>query len=471
MELTVLVVATALCIAGGMLRVLRDSQWAQPITGFLAGCGIVYVWDVIQNLAALREWHSTRDLEQGAAAALVGVGAVLAGFVLGTRMQFAERVPLVWFPTRMKSYYIASALMITLGVVGYATLAYYAGGFWNLVSKPRLALDQGTIPGYVGIMTSALPLGQAVLFITSRYDRRKIARILGWVVIGGLGGWWVYVGSRGLTIFTFVCLAIGMWGTRKGGIPIIRALFGGILALVVVQFVSTHRDKFYDLSFHVDEIDWTVLLAKLGVAESPSWREEVAPSKGMEFNVVVNIVRHSEGVFDPALLFRDVATRLVPRAIWPEKRYPIAETLTPIHLAGGTTEWWIDYVERPILQGPSPTFVGAWFLAGGWPMLVLGGVGTGVVYGGVAQYLRRLSPAPGGLLLRGITMWIGFSSAVTIPLAWIYKEGLILIPLWVIGVLCERVKGGTKGGNRVRGEGLGSSIEGSGEGRRKALGR
>jgi hypothetical protein len=132
-------------------------------------------------------------------------------------------------------------------------------------------------------------------------------------------------------------------------------------------------------------------------------------------------------------------TRIVPRSIWPEKRYPHYEAFTPIYQMEDLSRHWVPYATTPILEGPSFGYVGHWYAVGGAVALVFAGLFTGGLFRAIRTIFNRPEKREGDLVLYMLVIVaIGFGDAASTPLFWIFTLPLMLMPLLVLVYLTRR---------------------------------
>jgi hypothetical protein len=90
-----------------------------------------------------------------------------------------------------------------------------------------------------------------------------------------------------------------------------------------------------------------------------------------------------------------------------------------------------------MLMGPAFTFIGHWFYVGGPIGLIFGGLLTGVLFRTIRTLYDRECRSEGGILIYVSLIGIGFSEAVSTPLAWLSSLPFVLGPLALILFLCR----------------------------------
>lgn len=122
----------------------------------------------------------------------------------------------------------------------------------------------------------------------------------------------------------------------------------------------------------------------------------------------------SRADFDYGQMFLEVFTRPIPRFIWPDKIYPEGEAWDRFHQVAQVS----DVINAAGLRsGPSPTMVGKYYYAFGWPGLALGGYLTGICFRVLWEFLQRHSHLVTGVILAVATAGLGAMEMIH-PLSW-----------------------------------------------------
>jgi hypothetical protein len=321
-----------------------------------------------------------------------------------------------------------------MGLLGWKLTIDTAGGLSAWAAVSRGGADWENLSGYATALASLLAVGVSLLVLHVEMHRRRAwLRILAWLLLALLLLFFLYLGTRSRTIAT-VLVALMAWSLprrRNPSLAILAPLF--LVLLVVTSFQAQYRGHFRNFSFNFHEINWREVPGNVlprFLTGEPSNKTLL----GSEFSMTAAVVKFvpDEVPYALGVEFLQFFTHSIPRAWWPDKRYPKNESWTPIHLKAGTSRHWVDYVKVPFVGGPAPGHIASWYYNGGVVGLMIGGLLVGVFLKAIRGLYDRAQQNQSYLVIYFVTTPIGFGSAVSHPFDWVYTAPLILLPLGIL---------------------------------------
>lgn len=415
-------------------RLARTGRWTvfDPLNFFWAGVFVIYVIDALSNHDAYSLWYGESVVEDALMWTLFGVVFVHIGYHIKTGARFAGHLPELPEQLARAPFLWVGVIFTLVGVCGWILLIESAGGISSWAGASRGAVDWEITSGYLGTMADFLYVGVFLLLLYAQLNPTGLMmRGLTWLLLGALLLFYVYLGSRSRTIL-LVLAALMAWNLPRGRSPSMLLLTPVFIALLLVtNFQAQYRDRFKDLSFNFEDIDWQdvpkdILPRFVLGSDSP-----VRVSGGSEFSITATVISLVPEQVPYALgaEFLQFFTHPIPRAWWPGKRYPKNESWTPIYMLGGASDYWVDHVEVPFLAGPAPGFTASWYYNGGALGLMIGGVLVGIMLRTCRGVLDRAKRSQSYFLIYFLVAPIGFGEAVSHPFGFIYSLPLLLLPL------------------------------------------
>lgn len=406
-----------------------------PLSFFWAGVFVIYI---IEGISSYRDYvfYFGEDIVQLTLLWIFfGLIFLHFGYYLKMGKQLAmcaPQLPAVLSPNRL---FGVSLILMTMGLLGWKLLFDTAGGFFAWVAVPRGGTDWENISGYADSLTGLLLVGISLLVLHVEMHRRKAwLRILAWLLLALLLLFFLYLGTRSRTIAS-VLVALMAWSLPKRRNPSLITLLPLFLVLLVVtNFQAQYRGHFRNLSFNLHEIDWREVPKSVLPRFMTSETLSQEPKLGSEFSMTAAVVRFvpDDVPYALGIEFLQFFTHPIPRAWWPDKRYPKNESWTPIHLKAGTSIYWVDYVKVPYLAGPAPGHVASWYYNGGALGLIIGGLLVGIFLRAARQLYDRAQENQSYLVIYFIIAPLGFNSAVSHPFDWVYTAPLMLVPVAIL---------------------------------------
>ena len=445
---SLLILGIVLLIGGHTFSLMRRGKWLalDPLNAFWGGVFMIYVVQPVQFGDVLARWHPPGVMEWALGYSLLAFGCVVLGYEARWGNRLGQAVPQM--PARLSGYRLSlmACGFIGLAFIGYAYLIGTAGGFWEWVAVPRGGTNLAAANLYIAALIQFLPLGVALLlFWVNLWWAPGWVVALVWSLQGLLMLWNVYLGSRSQVIANVLTMLAAYYLPRRQNPPawLLGACFLGLT--VVVTFMASYRENFFNLSFNldqldVDEVEQRVLPGFLG-GNVKLQKRDVAT--GNDFNCVMSVVElvPSEVDFNYGACLLEFLTRPIPRAVWPDKVYPHYEAFTPIYDRAGLSTWVVPTSQRLILAGPAFTFVGHWYAVGGPLVLAVAGFLTGCLFRMIRTIYQRSPSNQGDKILYLFVMPIGFNEAAATPLFWVFGIGMFLIPIAVVLFACRDSEG------------------------------
>lgn len=406
-----------------------------PLMFFWVGALVIYVFEAFANYSDYVGWYGADSVQGALFWILIGVLFLHFGYSLPLGRQLAHALPEP--PARLNPdlLLLASFALIGVGLVGWYLQIMTAGSFAAWAAVPRGGENWEKLSGYVTLMASLLAVGIGVLVLHVEMHQRAIAlRILAWGLLLLLLLFFLYLGTRSRTIAT-VIIALMAWSMPRRRTPSIALLLPLFCALyVITAFQAEYRGYFKDLSFNFDQIEWSEVPYRILPSVIVGGESDKTGSPGSEFGMTAAVVQlvPDRVPYNFGYEFLQIFTNVVPRSVWEEKSYPRGETWSDIHLLAGTSTYWVEYVKKPFLAGPSPGYIASWLYIGGPLGLLMGGVLTGTFLRMLRGVYDRGRSNEGFLVLYMTLAPIGFAEATGHPFSWIYALPVILPPIIVL---------------------------------------
>jgi hypothetical protein len=410
-----------------------------PLNAFWGGVVICYVVQPITEYDSLLSWRGAALIEKTVFLVLLAVVGLVMGYESRLGLKLGRYIPPMPSTLRADRFVGAALAMIGLGLVGYAYQASSAGSWSAWVSVGRTATNWEAVSAYVAQLDAFLPLGVGLLlFHVEFHPERAARRVLAWAA-GALQWWWfIYIGTRSRTVaFALLMLAAYYLPKRRNPHPLAVPVLFGFLA-VLVNFEAAYRDRFTNLSI------WGNLDYEEVISGAPDWivggSRRGEPSSGLEFNCVAAVVELVPEVVDYNYGYShlELFTRVIPRAVWPDKIYPHYRAYTPIYRAGGLSSIPIPTAKEYLLMGPAFTFVGHWYSVGGVIAVAAAAFLTGAVFRAVRGIYDRKQGAEGDTILYASLVPLGFGEAAGEPLFFLFSVPFTLLPLVLVLVWSGR---------------------------------
>ncbi|MBM4147418.1 MAG: hypothetical protein FJ224_00010 [Lentisphaerae bacterium] len=413
-----------------------------PLNAFWAGVIVCYVIQPLIYGNVFSDWHGRAVVERSLWWILVSLACVVAGYESRIGAALGARLPRL--PERLSGnrMFIAACTLIAVGLAGYAYVIASAGGLRQWLSVARGGTDWGSVSSYVAGLINLVPLGVGLfLFRVELGHGKPLERYAMWGAACLVLLWFAYLGSRS-RIIEFGIVMLGAFYLPRHRNPPGWLLAAAFVALFILSgFLGAYRENFTNLSFNLDQVSWEEAGAEVlpGRIEDARSREGRGVSRGIEFNCVATIVKlvPDRVPYNRGYSLLEFLTRPIPRAIWPDKRYPALEAAYPILKQGRLSTTLVKTSKRPLLMGPSFTFAGHWYAAGGPALLMVAGFLTGCMLKMIAAIYERLPRHEGDTILFAHLVMIGFKEAAATPLVWVFGLNSQVIPLVIALVLCR----------------------------------
>jgi hypothetical protein len=443
-DVLLLMIAGIMVGHGLTLKLRRRFFVFDPLNMFWAGAIILYLYQPIAFFDYFVAWYGQDVLEETLLWVLLGLSFVVIGYEGRWGVRWGKMVPALPQHLSRQGLFGAALSLIALGLGGYSVEFASAGGIERWASVARGGTDWDKVSGYSAILTSLLPAGVGLLVLHVEMHRATpLRRSLAWLVFALMLLWFFYLGTRnGTIVMVMTALMAYYLPRRKNPRPLLLAVI--FLALFATSnFLAKYRQNFFNLSFNFEKIDWDEAIAQSlpGILPGTQVRNKAFVSKGIEFSCTMAAVKLVPNVipFNYGYSELEFLTRIVPRGIWPEKRYPEYEAFTPIYQMEDLSRYWIPYATTPILAGPAFGYIGHWYAVGGAIALVFAGLFTGGLFRAIRAIFNRPEKREGDLVLYMLVIIpIGFGDAASTPLFWIFTLPLILMPVLVLLYLTRR---------------------------------
>jgi hypothetical protein len=444
--LELLLLLTVAVVGIHVLIERRRNHWQliDPLNIMFGVFIIIYVFEPIAYFDALRSAYGETTLLRTQCYVIWAMICLTVGYHLPVSRRIGLALPSMPSRLRPELLHASGFAMIIIGLLGYAYSISSVGSISEWLSVGRGGTDYMSISGYGYMLESFLPIGVVLLALGVELNPTPIGfRVFIWILCGLQWLWFVYLGSRGRTIlFLMTCAAIFFLPRRKNP-PLWATAIVAAALFLLASFQAHYRGQFTGLSFHFDELSWSEVRARiLPVTLGGTLGENNGASLGdLEYNCIAAVVdcvpEYVPYNYGGTLL--ELLTHGVPRAVWPEKRYPLFEYQTPIMEMRDLSRNWSFTPTSAYLSGPSFTFVGYWFHAGGAIGLFLGGLFTGSMMRWIRMYHDREPGSHGNLVFYLILLPIAFSDAATNPFWWVFSMAISILPL-IIFLFWARVR-------------------------------
>lgn len=409
-----------------------------PLNAFWAGALVCYAWQPIAHFDTVAQWRGTDVGETTLLMALLSVVGVVVGYESGLGHRLTRRVAGMPAGLRPDRLILAALVLIALGIVGYGYFVASAGSLSAWLSVGRGGTRWENMNGYVAQLHSLLPVGVGLLlFHVELHRERTSLRVAAWLAAAVQWLWFIYLGSRSRTI-VFALLMLAAYFLPKRRNPPLLLIPGMVAAMVVlVQFQTEYRGKFTNLSI------WGNLDFEEVKASAPQWlvsgSSASGVSAGFEFNCAAAVVELVPDVVDYNYGYThlELFTRPIPRAIWPDKIYPMYRAYTPLFREGRLSTTVIPNAKEYMLMGPSFTFVGHWYSVGGAIALIVAAILTGAMFRGIRGIYDRQPGNEGDVVLYASLVPLGFGEAAGEPLFFLFTLPFTLGPLLLVLWLCR----------------------------------
>lgn len=419
------------------LKLYSAGRWLllDPLNLFWGGVLVVYISQPISHAATFIGWHQDGVFEETLFWILFGLIFVVIGYerpIGSIRARLIPSCPRRLIPQRL---FLAGLILIFIGILGYLYQFASAGGAAKWLAVGRGSTNWENVSGYMTFLADLLPLGiLLLLYHVELHDVARLKRLLVWILGVLMLCWFIYLGTRSRTImYSMVLLAAYYLPKRLN--PPLWLIGGGFMGLfIMVNFQAQYRSNFTNLSLNLDKIDLeeAYLRSAPGFLGGDQDLQNKFVSKGIDFNCVMSVIELVPNKVDYNYGYGhlEVFTRIIPRAIWPDKIYPAMDSVQGVLREGGLSEATVR--GRDLLMGPAFTFAGHWYYVGGAVGLALGGLLTGLLLRLIRNVYERAFPSDGDIILYTMLFPIGFGEAVATPLGWITSLPLSLLPVFIL---------------------------------------
>ncbi|MEM7682698.1 MAG: hypothetical protein AAF288_12135 [Planctomycetota bacterium] len=415
-------------IAGHTLWLMKNKRFFvfDPINVFWAGTAMILIMQPIQFWDFFFDWYSEATVAKTLGWTLFAVVMIIVGYEMKPGVKVGMRAPRLPAVLDQNKLLLAAMGLVGLSMFGYMLMFYSAGGLRAWASASRGDTQSENLPSWVYLFINfqyMLP-GATAFLLMGMYltHSNKMTKLLGWLLFSVVMLWILYLGSRSRVVL----LAMGGLAAvyiPKAKNPKLRILLPMFMALMMVApFLAAYRDKFTDFSFNLSQINLeeakdVVLPSFLGGTDDTLTIARDLP-RGTEFDVVCATIesvpeRHN---FAYGYSFVGVGTKFIPRRIWPGKRYPHGEAVTPIYEDYDLTQLWIDYGAKPILAGPAFSYVAFYWLQAGPLGLALAGLIMGGAFRAVRVYFDREPGNMSHALVLTSVLPLAFNDALSTPI-------------------------------------------------------
>lgn len=422
----------------------RRRRWFvfDPLNFFWVGAFVIYIQQPISYYKIFENWYGDAIIAETLFWVAFGMLFLIIGYEAGWGRRWGKRIPKMPSQLSLNGLSIASLVIICAGLIGWKMIFDSGGGLHAWAAVPRGGENWEKLSGYATGLSTLVPVGVSLLALSfEMYRAKPVFRIIAWLLMAGVLLWMLYLGSRSRVIFTVVA-AFQVWYLPRRKNPSFLLLLPVFLALTIVtSFQQYYRSYFHDFSFHFEQINWTEAVDMV----LPSFLTGVPKdtghiSKGTEFSCTAAVIKLVPQQVDYNYGYSELEflTHPIPRALWPEKRYPHYEAFTPIYFKGDLTNHWVTHVYRPFLGGPSFGYIGHWYAVGGGLMLVIAGFFTGSLLRAIRSIYDRSGGYGGDVVLFMVLSSIGFTDVTGVPFFWLFAVPLTLIPLIILVNLVKR---------------------------------
>lgn len=413
-----------------------------PLFTFWGGFYICYIKQPLAYADIFVSWHSPGAFEKTLFFSFVGVACVIWGYELGVGDRLARKLPNYTPALDPNHFFIAGLLIAAIGVGDYYFLFKSAGGMWEWLSWGRGGTDYDNVNGYVRELEKLSPIGAYLLILHVRmHPVGRLKKILAWGFGCLLWLWYLYLGTRSRIIGLGIFMGTAYYMPRHKNPNLLLVVPAFVVLIILTNFQASYRGGFTNLSFHLDDIDMEDAKARclpgfLG-GDKELQRKEV--SKGIDFNVAMATVDlvPNDVPYNYGWGMMEFVTRPIPRAVWPDKRYPGMESIQGVMREGQLSQAKVS--GNDLLMGPAFTFLAFWYYILGPLSVIVGGFYTGILFRTIRGFLERDLRSEGNLIIYGTLTIIGFNEAAATPFGWIYDFPISsIVPLTLLLYLCRK---------------------------------
>lgn len=395
-----------------------------PLNVFWAGCAVIYLQQPMANGDVYIGWYGESTFCWTLFWALFAFLLVIVGYESKLGKRLAGYVPHTPYHLDPSRFRLVAVGLVGLSLFGYALMIQSAGGLSAWASVGRGDTQAQNLPGWLYLFVNfqyLLPGAITILvFHVCMHRVSGFEKLLAWACAGMAMLWILYLGSRSRTVRLTMGLlaAVYLPKRRNPPVPLLAVLF---LALaIIVPFLAAYRGQFTNFSFNLDRVEWNqvahLVLPDFIMGDDPNAPEERV-FRAEEFAVVmatIELVPNTYG-FSYGYQMLELVTKPIPRRIWPDKRYPHFEAVTPIWDHYQISENWVEYATIPVLTGPAFSFVAYYWLIGGPVGIALGGFCVGAVFRGIRGIFDRNPGSEGDLMLYSVLLTTAFGEALSTP--------------------------------------------------------
>lgn len=420
-----------------VLRGLKSKTFFvfDPLIFFWAGVLVIYVNEGISNYENYVQRYGEESIEATYAWIFMGLLFLHFGYSLRQGSRLARKIPHLSTKISPNGMLFFSVAITALGLLGWSMQIQSAGSLTAWAATPRGGENWEELSGYVTQLSSMLIVGLSLLLLHVEMHRRSLfMKVVAWSLIGLLFLFFLYLGSRS-RIIAVLLVALMAWSLPRRRNPSFLLLVPlGLVLFVLVSFQAEYRMHFRNFSFNLHEIDFTEVPSRILPRYISGDDSQKTFTLGTSFSMTAAVVDlvPKEIPFAMGGEFLQLVTHAIPRAIWPEKRYPRGELWSEVHLRAGTSNWWVTHISKPYLAGPAPGYIASWYYNGSVFGLFVGGVITGVFFRFVRGFYERGRANESYIVLYTVLAPVGFGEAVGHPFNWVYTMTLVLIPLTLI---------------------------------------
>lgn len=427
-------------------QLIRQRRWNafDPLNAFWAGVLVVYVLQPLSNGELYDSWHPQGVMERSCFWIFVSMCFVIVGYESRLGSNLMRKVPPL--PARLHPLKVQwfAYIAIAIGAAGYVYQFSSAGGFENWAAVGRGGTDWKAVSAGLAQMADLLPFGIALLILeVELHGCTPGKRVIAWGLGGGMWLWLFYLGSRSrIIVYACALLACYYIPRRRNPSRLALALCSFVL-LVAAEFLGQYRSQFTDLSLNIQSED----LQSIGENVLPAWlggnpeSDRASRHRGAEFNCVMSVIEVVPDAvpFDKGRALLEFVTRPIPRQIWPEKRYPALEYITPIMEAASIPGARIETSTATLIAGPAFTFVGYWYGIGGPVALGVMGFFTGALFRLIRGFYDRGTGEADAILYMTLAP-IAFTEAAGVPLFFVFTLPYTLVPVLIAFRICRENK-------------------------------
>lgn len=425
------------------LRLAAQQRWMafDPLNFFWLFAFSVYVMQPVMFHKSLLEWNGPGQVTLALLYSAIAMLAVAVGYEQATGVRLGLKLPVFTAslnPTRFRNI---GFILICLGLLGYAYLVASAGSLKAWFSVARGGTDYDAINAWYGQLAFFLTLGIILLnFHVEMHPVSHVLRISVWLVVVMNLLFMLYLGTRSRLITSCIMMLAAYYLPRRRNPPWALLTGLGLALYIVANFQMYYRDKFTDLSLNFDQIDMQEARERIapGFLGGDAAARETEYNPAGEFNLVVMTIDLVPRAvpFNYGYAFLEVFTRPIPRAIWPDKRYPAVEAYQGV-LRSLSNPNPATIRDTDLIGGPAFSFVGCWYYAGG----LLAVIGAGILTGMFLRMLRTIydrDPSnESNILMYSQVAMIGSSEAISPILGWVFLFPFAIIPLLLFFRLCR----------------------------------